>query len=246
MLAATPVSDRGAAAHRQLLEWVQEQLPPGGRVTTGPVLRAELVHAGADPAQVGGGPDVRVASTTPESVVLRAGPDAPGDGAAEVARFDPADGLSALIVVQSRPVLPDPAAVERRRELARALLANPGTAVPGPVADVLDTGELDPRLLSLLAGIGARSGLALDRLPVVPGEEGRTLVRSALIAGIDGVGLDDDTADARDRTDRLVAWVDAQRGPYAPDVVRHVDGGLLVTYRYSPDPDGAVARAGGR
>jgi hypothetical protein len=145
-------------------------------------------------------------------------------------------------VVQLEPVPPDAAAAERRRALARALLANPETVAPGPVAEALTAGDVDPRLLSLLAGIGARFGLVLDSLPAVPGEEGRTPVRRAVIAGIDGGALAADPG----RTDRLEAWVAAQRPPYAPDTVRPVDRGLLVTYRYAPDPDGAVARAGGR
>ncbi|GAB3362282.1 thioesterase domain-containing protein [Modestobacter lapidis] len=242
LLAAAPRSDLGAAAHRQLVAWVQDQLPPDGRVSADATLRAELVHAGAAPSRVGVATDVQLAATAPGTTELRVeSGDSPVDGAA-VARFDPADGLPALSVVHPDPAPPDPAAVERRRALARALLANPQTAAPGPVADVLSSGAVDPRLLSLLAGIGARFGVALDSLPVVPGEEGRTLVRSAVITGIGGTVLADDPR----RADRLLAWVDAQREPYAPDTVRRVDQGVLVTYRWSPDPDGAVARTGGR
>jgi hypothetical protein len=73
----------------------------------------------------------------------------------------------------------------------------------------------------------------------VPAEQGRTLVRQAVISSVGGVGLADD----EEQADR-VRLLRAQRAPYAPDVVRTVPGGLLVGYGYVPDPDAVLTRAG--
>jgi hypothetical protein len=66
-------------------------------------------------------------------------------------------------------------------------------------------------------------------------------VRRAVISSVGGVGLDGDA----EQTDRVLTLLRAQRAPYTPDVVRRVDGGLLVGYRYVPAPDALLTRAAG-
>jgi hypothetical protein len=75
---------------------------------------------------------------------------------------------------------------------------------------------------------------------VVPGEEGRTLVRQAVVTSVGGVAIAGDPI----QTDRVLTLLRAQRPPYTPDVVRQVDAGLLVGYSYVPDPDAVLTRAG--
>jgi hypothetical protein len=41
-------------------------------------------------------------------------------------------------------------------------------------------------------------------------------------------------------TERLVAWLDAQLPPFAPDSVEVTDGGVLISFRYVSAPDALV------
>jgi hypothetical protein len=138
-------------------------------------------------------------------------------------------------------VEPTPEQIAARRALAAALLANPTTRVPATDAQVLAAGQVDPRLLSLLAGIAARFGLGLQSLPAVPGEPADALRRQAVVSGIGGRALADDPA----ATELLRGWLDAQQAPYAPDRITSVEGGLLLGYHLVRDPDGLVQGPGG-
>ncbi|WP_139306714.1 hypothetical protein [Modestobacter sp. DSM 44400] len=239
-LATADRSDFGAAARDDLLTWAGAQLSQDGRLSVGEKTSAELLHAGADPQAVTAGADVPVPATGPSPVVLRVVSGNPSRHGAPVARFDAADGLPALTVITPRPVPPTAEELERRQVLGQALAANPETVADEQVTDRLARGDLDPRLLSLLAGIGAQSGIGLAGLPAVPAEHDWTLVRQAVIESVGGVRLDADAA----QTDRVRALLRAQRPPYTPDVVRRVPGGLLVGYGYVPDPDAVLTRAG--
>jgi hypothetical protein len=163
----------------------------------------------------------------------------PPAGSAPVARLDAADGLPPLTVVAPTPVPPTAEELDLRRTLGEALAANPATLAGDDVRAQLAGGELDPRLMSLLAGIGAASGIGLESLPVVPAEEDRTLRRYAVITSVGGIPIEGDPV----QTDRVLTLLQAQRAPYTPDVVRPVDGGLLVGYHYVPDPDAVLTRA---
>jgi hypothetical protein len=157
-----------------------------------------------------------------------------------VARFDGGDGRR-LTVVDPARVPPDPAQLDRRRRLGAALLANPRTAAPAAAADQLRDGEVDLRLLTLLAGMAAQFGVQLADLPAVAGEDGQIPARTAVLATAGGSSLTEGTPALTE----LRAWLSAQVEPFAPDEVRLVDDGLLVGFRYVTDPDGVVTRGGG-
>lgn len=239
-LATAPRSDFGAAARGALVAWAREQLPLDGRLSADDRTSAELLHAGLPPGAVAAA-GVPVPATGTSSVVLRVVPGDPPAGSAPVARFDARDGLPALTVANPRPVPPTAGELEHRRVLGQALAANPETVADDRVIAQLARGDLDPRLLSLLAGIGAQYGIGLDSLPAVPAEDGWTLVRHAVISSVGGAPLAGDEA----QTDRVLALLRAQRAPYAADVIRIVPRGLLVGYRYIPDPDAVLTRAAG-
>lgn len=242
-LSSTPRSDFGATARAGLVTWAGQQLPEGSRLVADPRTSAELVHAGADPVQVAGGAGAPTHAPVPAAgspaVVLRVVSGAPPEGSAPIGRFDADDSVAPLTVVDPDPVAPTAEELDRRRVLGQALAANPDTIADDRVAAVLASGDLDPRLLSLLVGIGSQSGIGIGSLPVVPGEQGRTLVRQAVIESVGGTRLDGDQS----LTDHVRALLRAQREPYTPDVVRTVPGGLLVGYRYVPDPDAVLTRA---
>lgn len=235
-LTGAPRTDFGAAATRQLVSWAQAQLPDDAVLTASSRVTAELVHAGADPDQLRTGADASGAAAPTGGPVRRVTEGAPPAGSRVVARF------GELIVVDPRPTEPTPEQVAARRNLAAALVANPTIEVPPADAEVLAAGQVDPRLLTLLAGIGAQYGFGLQSLPAVPGEPADALVRQAVLGSVGARSLADDPAAIQ----WLHAWLDAQREPYAPDRVTDVDGGVLVGYHLVPDPDGLVAGAGGR
>ncbi|WP_222265125.1 hypothetical protein [Modestobacter marinus] len=234
-LVTAPDGDLGARADAGLVGWARDQLPAGTTLHTDRELAAELLHAGGDPTRL-----TTAARSVPgegAGTVLRVVRGA-GDGHV-VARF-PGDGDPGLSVTDPLPDRVGPVQQQARQDLAAALLA--GVApVPGEVAAVLDAGEVDPRLLTLLAGISSRFGLGLADLPPVPGEVPGMPVRQAVISSVGGSPVPADGA----ATAQLQAWLDAQREPFAPDRVARVDGGVLVTYRLVADPDGLVSPAGG-
>jgi hypothetical protein len=71
---------------------------------------------------------------------------------------------------------------------------------------------VDPRLLTLLAGIGARYGFGLQSPPAVPGEPADALVRQAVRGSVGARPLADDPAAIR----WPHAWLAAQREPPRP------------------------------
>jgi len=233
-LPRTPRSDFGAAADAQLVDWLDGQLPDDAVVTADPALTAQLVHAGAAPGRVLAGTDVPVpASTGPTAPVLQITSGPPPAGGTPVARFG---GDGGLTVTDPRAVTPTPEQLGTRRQLGAALLANPTNDVPAVDAGLLTEGRVDPRLLTLLAGIGAQYGVGIGALPAVAGEPADDPVRQAVVAAVGGTPLATDPA----ATERLRGWLGAQREPYVPDRISEVPGGLLIGYDLVRDPDALV------
>jgi hypothetical protein len=147
-----------------------------------------------------------------------------------------------MTVTDPAPVTPTAEQLDTRRRLGTALLANPTNSFPPAAADLLTAGRVDPRLLTLLAGIGAQYGAGVESLPAVPGEPADTPVRQAVVSTVGGTALATDPA----ATDRLRGWLGAQKEPYVPDHTTVVPGGLLIGYDLVRDPDALVTAPGGR
>jgi hypothetical protein len=187
------------------------------------------VHAGADPDRLLAGSDLPVPAPVGPVLRVSAGTE-PTEGAA-VARF------GALTVTDPGAVEPTEAQLDTRRQLGAALVANPTSSFPAADAALLTEGRVDPRLLTLLAGIGARnSGVGVAALPPVPGEPDDAPVRRAVITTLGGTALADDPA----ATERFRGWLGAQKEPYVPDTVSEVPEGLLIGYDLVRDPDALV------
>jgi len=247
-LAGTPRGDLGATAHAGLVGWAEEQLPDDAVVTAEPRLAAELLHAGADPAQVlSGGDGVPVPASTGSTtgLALRATTGRAPEGSATLTHFGDGTAGPVLTVVDPRPVQPTAEQETARRDLAAALLANPTTEVSAADTELLAAGQVDPRLLVLLAGIGAQYGVGIAALDPVPGEPDGALVRQAVIASVGGTPLTGDDAGAQ-AADRLRGWLDAQQDPYSPARVADVDSGLVIGYELARDPDALVTISRGR
>jgi hypothetical protein len=163
-----------------------------------------------------------------------------------LARFgSPGSPLPLLVVdrdlgVDRDTAPPAPERLQRRRDLAAALLANPTVRAPEAAAERLRSGAVDPRLLGVLALVAARQGVELGGLPAAAGDAPGLPARRALVTSVGGrpVGR------GRPGTDALLAVLRTQRAPWLPDEITATAAGVLVGYRWVPDPDAVVARAG--
>jgi hypothetical protein len=220
-------TDAGA----ELARWAGAELPAGAHLVAGAGEADALRRAGV-PAGVVSASGAAAAGSV---LTVTDGAVPPGDRL--VARFG---SPSAFAVVDPAPVQPTADELQRRRDLAAAVLANPTTQVAGPAATALRAAAVDPRLLGVLAALTASSGIGIAALPAGVDEPADVpLARSALIGEVGGRAV---TAGSPD-VPALVAFLRAQLAPYAPDAVTVTAGGVLVGYRYLPGPDAAVTAA---
>jgi hypothetical protein len=209
-----------------VVQWLDEELPADTPVTAADDVRAALAAAGAGH---------RVGTTDAGALQVVSGE--PPDGGLVVARFEAADG-TALSVVDPDPGRPTAEELDRRQRLAAAVLANPVAGATGRSADVLRNGDIDARLLGLLAGLVARMDVHVADLPPAPGQPSDgTAARRVLVDQAAGEPLTPGAA----ATQELVAFLEAQRPPFAADVVEQTDDGVLVGFDYVSAPDAVVS-----
>ena len=237
LLVRMPPTERAAPDIRAVLSWAESGLPVGAGLVAPRHLWAELIHAGGDENQVRLSEAGQDGEPLEPPLALVRG-DAPDSGRV-VARFE-RPGARALLVVDPAPGVPTPEELDRRRSLAAALLANPTTGTGGRAAELLQAGAVDQRLLSLLAALGAQFGVGLADFPTPPGElQGGALARRALVNRLG----DDALIPGAPATERLVAWLEAQLPPFAPDSFVVTDNGILIDFRYVSAPDALVTRS---
>jgi hypothetical protein len=161
----------------------------------------------------------------------------PPPGSTVLARFE---GDPALTVVDVRAGQPTGDELERRRRLSAAILANPNTGATGRAADVLEAADVDARLLGLLAVLVAQLDIGIGDFPPAAGEPADgPPARAVLIDSVGGVPV----APGDAATERLLAFLDAQLFPFAPDDVEVTDDGALVHFRYESAPDAVVTES---
>jgi hypothetical protein len=224
---------RATDAGAELARWAGAELPAGAHLVAGAGEADALRRAGVPAGVVGASGGTGAAAGTVLTVTDGAVPP----GGRLVARFG---SPPAFAVVDPAPVQPTADELQRRRNLAAAVLANPTTQVAGPAATALRAAAVDPRLLGVLAALTASSGVGIAALPAGADEPADVpLARSALIGEVGGRAV---TAGSPD-VPALVAFLRAQLAPYAPDEVTVTAGGVLVGYRYLAGPDAAVTAA---
>lgn len=224
------------AAPAGLVDWLRTELPVGGTVTAPAGVRDALLRAGADPAALpesvpaGGG-----GAAVPALVLAGSA----REGGRVLARFD-GEGAGPLLLVDPDPVQPTDEQRRQRASLAAAVLANPTTRAEGEARAVLASGDLDARLLAVVAALTAQEGVGLWDFPVPPGEaHGDAPARRVVVDALGGRPVPADGA----ATQRLVAWLEAQLAPFAPDTVEVTGEGVLIGFAYVPGPDAVVAAA---
>jgi hypothetical protein len=211
-------------AARALLEWAERELPDDARLRPTDDVRGDLLTAGAPDDLVG-----TEEPTGPGDLVLTVTGGEPPPGGRVVARFE------RLTVLDPSPGLPTPEQLDRRRALAEAVLANPTTRAPEEAAAVLRSADVDMRLMSLLAVLTAREGIAVAAFPRADGAEGPA--RSVLLAAVGSAPV----GAGQPATEPLRTWLDAQLPPFAPDSVEVTADGVVLSYRYASEPDALVA-----
>lgn len=207
----------------ELVEWAGRELPEGARLRPEEDIRGALLDAGVpenlltagEPAGAGG-------------LLLTVTAGEPDRGSRVVAR------LPGVTVADPSPGTATPEQLDRRKALAAAVLANPTTRAPAEAAAVLRAADVDMRLMSLLAVLTAREGIAVAAFPRAHGAEGPA--RSVLLDGVGGAPI----GTGEVATESLRAFLAAQLPPFAPDRVDITDDGVLLSYRYASDPDALV------
>lgn len=230
---ASQAAEEDGTRWTALVQWARAELPSDTLVAVPADLRAELVEAGADESRL----IASGASDTDARDAVQVVSGRPPAGSWVLARFG--DGSeTTLTLVDPTPVGPTAEEADRRARLSAAVLANPGTGATGRAAEVLQTADIDARLLGLLAALVARLDVRVADFPPDAGGpvDGPPPARRVLL---DRLG-DERLEPGAPATDRLSAFLAAQLTPFAPDTVEVTDDGVLVGFRYASAPDSVV------
>ncbi|MBV9312587.1 MAG: hypothetical protein JO100_02370 [Pseudonocardia sp.] len=113
-----------------------------------------------------------------------------------------------------------------RTTVGQALSRLPRIAADPEVRALLDSGQVDPRVLAMLAMLAQRGTIRVLELPAVRGEDAAGQPRRQMLLAIppDGAGS-------------LTQFFAAQSGPYRPVSVSQIPTGLLVGYPPVAPPD---------
>ena len=114
----------------------------------------------------------------------------------------------------------------RRTRLGAALADNPALRLSPAAAAALRAGQVDPRLMLVLAAMTTAHQVAVDDFPAVALDTPAVPRRQALLTVIDG--------GAPASSELLRTWLTAQQPPFAPAVIRPAGSALLVGYPAPP------------
>ncbi|QYN32112.1 hypothetical protein K1T35_26240 [Pseudonocardia sp. DSM 110487] len=172
-----------APASGRVSDWVRTELSPATVVQTDPLTAAQLQRDGLPaerlrPATDPPMPGAVTVVTTPADT-MPAGPppavrplmtvtDGPGGGVTEA--YGPATVDDA----------------EERLRLGSRLVGNPALTLDAAAAETMRQGEVDARLLTLLAGLASTHELRISAFPTVEGEPATVPRRIMQIAAVDG------------------------------------------------------------
>ncbi len=118
----------------------------------------------------------------------------------------------------------------RRISAGLALTHNPQVRLSAPARTALRGGDVDLRLVLVLAELAAQHGLTIAGFPVVTGEKpGTPPMRRVLVSWIDG-----QPADQQGAADLVLTWLGNQQPPYRPRSADVTKAGLLIRYPYVP------------
>jgi hypothetical protein len=233
--ASRPPSDPTPATLRA---WLDDQLQPGAALHADALDRTELVAAGF-PADRLRALDEPAAAADVVLLTDRPG----GRGAEPPARCPGPTMLTALPRWSGGPAqicsagapadTGDATGLASRIRIGTALAGNPALTLDPEAAELLTTGQVDPRVMIVLAALGSAHTLTVAEFPAAALEPPATLRRRVVVTAVDGQVATTDGPLA------LHEWLGRQQPPYAPSVLRNDGNGLLVGYR-GPSPAGLL------
>jgi hypothetical protein len=233
--AGPPLSEPAPAS---LQAWLADQLAPGAALHADALDRAELIAAGfpADRLRALGEPsaaaDVVLLTDRPGGV--EPPPRCPGTTLlTALPRWGggPAELCSARVAPDADT--DDASGRASRIRIGTALAGNPALHLDTRAAELLTTGQVDPRVMIALAALGGAHTVTVAEFPPAALEPPAALRRRVVVAAVDGEAATTDGPTA------LHDWLGRQRAPFAPSVLRDDGGGLLLGYR-GPSPVGLL------
>lgn len=137
------------------------------------------------------------------------------------------------VAPQGRQALDDAAERDKQARISagQALLDNPRLELSAAAATELRQGQVDARVVSLLAQVSSEHRLGVSDFPDVFGEDGQLPRRTLTLTSVDGVPVDSAGGDA------LVADIKDQVGSFAPDRLTREGGTLTVRYDVADPSD---------
>jgi hypothetical protein len=214
-----------------LLDWMDEQMPPGTTLHADALDRAELIEAGFPAARLRA-PGAPVTGNDAVLLGIGSGRSAACATGELRATLPWRGGTRAELCGAADPVAADEAEQASRIRIGTALAGNHGLQLGPAAAELLAGGRVDPRLMIVLSVLASSHTLAVSDFPTAPYEPGDTLRRQVLLTSVDGSPVATGPTFLR-------AWLDGQHAPFVPAVMRVEDGGLLVGYR-APTPAGLL------
>lgn len=210
------------ADHHTLAGWVTTQLD-GDLTLTVPAGVWADVHRD-------------LARLDPRATVRHTGAGPPAELLVTAGRVDRRDGTVlghygtlTLLATDFDEDYRDP--TERATAGAR-LAANDRLRTTGEVRAALRTGAVDLRAMAVVAGLCAEHDITLAATRNPPSERDSGLPhRTLVVSAVDGRRVADPAAAAP-----VLAWLDAQLPPYAPDSRLRTPDGLAITWRLPPLP----------
>jgi hypothetical protein len=217
-----------------LAEWAVAQLPPGTPVRADALDRVELAAAGlpADalrgPADPPGPGEVLLLTRRPAGGL----PEPAGCPAATTlaATADGTGGSASVLCRTDGSAVTAGSAVRER--LGGALAGNPALRLDAAGTALLRGGEVDTRVIVVLAAMSSARELVVTDFPAVDLDSPAAPRRQVLISAVDGM--------AAAVSPLLPTWLAGQQPPYVPAAVTPVGDALLVTWFALPDRSGEM------
>ncbi|MDT7657370.1 MAG: hypothetical protein QOF38_2085 [Pseudonocardiales bacterium] len=219
--------------------WLRDNVPNPGQVHTDPRSRVALISGTDAWPTVNSAADCQRPSPPATCadqdwwVTTPAEPTPPA--AALIAEFGPADAPDRIEVRTTAPMGSDPAReLDARRAAGAALATSPQLRADPEVTAELRAGRVDPAAMSALGALLSIQRLRLVALPPIPGEAADRPLRQLLLTPD---GPPPDGVPAADAQRHIVAFFEAQLGPFRPYAVTVTPSGVLVRYPPLAPPD---------
>jgi hypothetical protein len=209
VLVVPPVAPR--VDHAALAAWVTRELGDGVTITAPTALWADLHR---DLVRLGRPNAVRHGDTGP--LVVTTG----GRDGTVLGRF----GMLAVLATDIDRTYLDPA---ERAAAGRQLATNSRLLASEPVRAALRAGQVDLRVMAVLAALCAEHEITLVATGNSPAERGTGLPdRTVVVAAVDGRPVTD-----RRSARLLLDWLQTQRPPFAPASTRSTPDGIAISWR---------------